>query len=122
MQVSIPRHWLILVAVADSPRLCPRCSPDLGPLAPCALAVGRALYLYTCQACIVVSLTFGCTNNVPAAFKVWADAGIAVYGFDVHGMGLSEPSKASDRILVKKFDYLPEDAIHFLEEVLQVRP
>ncbi|KAG2448537.1 hypothetical protein HYH02_006428 [Chlamydomonas schloesseri] len=58
-------------------------------------------------------------DRFDATFKVWTDAGIAVYGFDVHGMGLSEPLDKKDRILVKKFEYLPEDAVQFLEEVLQ---
>jgi len=38
--------------------------------------------------------------------KELAQAGIAVYGYDHHGHGLSEPTEPRDRALVQDFDYL----------------
>ncbi|KXZ55183.1 hypothetical protein GPECTOR_3g329 [Gonium pectorale] len=50
--------------------------------------------------------------------KVWADAGIAVYGFDAHGMGLSEPLAKGGRCYIKRFSHLLDDALLFISHVL----
>ncbi|GIL91124.1 hypothetical protein Vretimale_9569 [Volvox reticuliferus] len=51
--------------------------------------------------------------------KSWLASGIAVYGFDAHGMGLSEPLDDPSRALVRRFSYLVDDAVLYLETVLQ---
>ncbi len=50
---------------------------------------------------------------------MWAAAGIAVFGFDVHGMGLSEPLDDPGRALIRRFSFLVNDAVKYLDEVLQ---
>ncbi|KXZ55182.1 hypothetical protein GPECTOR_3g328 [Gonium pectorale] len=51
--------------------------------------------------------------------KVWTEAGIAVYGFDAHGMGHSEPLDEPSRGLVRSFSHLVDDALLYISEVLQ---
>lgn len=51
------------------------------------------------SACIAIMLWF-------AVFQHMADAGVAVYTFDVHGHGRSEPSVAGDRGLIKSYAHL----------------
>ena len=41
-----------------------------------------------------------------AVHRELAEAGIAVYGYDHHGHGLSEPKDPRDRALVGDFNYL----------------
>lgn len=50
-------------------------------------------------------------------FTVLAEAGIAVFSFDSHGMGKSEPTSDAERSLVKKFDHLVEDSMLYLDLV-----
>ncbi|GIL65895.1 hypothetical protein Vafri_19531, partial [Volvox africanus] len=51
--------------------------------------------------------------------KAWLASGVAVYGFDAHGMGLSEPLDDPSRALVRRFSYLVDDALLYLEKVLK---
>ncbi|EFJ44964.1 hypothetical protein VOLCADRAFT_106192 [Volvox carteri f. nagariensis] len=50
--------------------------------------------------------------------KYWVASGIAVFGFDAHGMGLSEPLDDAGRGLVRRFSHLVEDALMYHDKVL----
>ncbi len=41
-----------------------------------------------------------------AVFSRFAEAGIAVHGYDAHGHGLSEPSRKKDRAFVQRYSDL----------------
>jgi alpha-beta hydrolase superfamily lysophospholipase len=45
-------------------------------------------------------------EGLPAVFRRWAKAGIAVHTFDCHGHGKSEPHEEWDRFLVWDFNHL----------------
>uniref|UniRef100_A0A383VAU1 Serine aminopeptidase S33 domain-containing protein n=1 Tax=Tetradesmus obliquus TaxID=3088 RepID=A0A383VAU1_TETOB len=47
------------------------------------------------------------------AFQQLADAGIAVYFYDVHGFGRSEPAEPSQRALIWSYTYLVDDLCQF---------
>ncbi|GLI60601.1 hypothetical protein VaNZ11_002774 [Volvox africanus] len=51
--------------------------------------------------------------------KAWLASGVAVYGFDAHGMGLSEPLEDRSRALIRRFSHLVDDAVLYLEKVLK---
>eukprot|EP00775_Hariotina_reticulata_P010127 gene10127-10285_t len=52
-------------------------------------------------------------------FEHLSDAGIAVYTFDVHGHGKSEPKAASDRCLITSYKDLVDDLYCFVSVVEQ---
>ncbi|PNH07837.1 Monoglyceride lipase [Tetrabaena socialis] len=72
------------------------------------------------KACIFFQHGFGeYIERFDAVFQTWTSAGIAVYGFDTHGMGLSEPLDVPQRALVRKFAFLVEDSLKVLKDVVQ---
>ncbi|KAG2496090.1 hypothetical protein HYH03_005693 [Edaphochlamys debaryana] len=54
-----------------------------------------------------------------ASFEAWNAAGIAVVGFDAHGMGKSEPLDEPGRGYIRKFQYLVDDAIAYYTDFLK---
>ena len=52
--------------------------------------------------------------------QLFAAKGYAVWTFDAHGHGDSEPHEASNRVAIMQFSHLVDDTELFLEEV--VRP
>lgn len=42
----------------------------------------------------------------PAVFKAWAETGVAVFSYDAHGMGASEPKAPGERYLVQSMKHL----------------
>eukprot|EP00892_Ulva_mutabilis_P009489 jgi/Ulvmu1/6912/UM031_0119.1 len=51
--------------------------------------------------------------------KIFAKAGFAVWTFDAHGHGDSEPTEAAERHTLARFEHLVVDAEQFLLEVVQ---
>lgn len=56
-------------------------------------------------------------EGLPAVFRRWAKAGIAVHTFDCHGHGKSEPHEEWDRFLVWDFNHLVDDLVAFTKSV-----
>ena len=56
--------------------------------------------------CAVYELTSEGITTVYVVHRELAEAGIAVYGYDHHGHGLSEPKDPRDRALVHDFNNL----------------
>jgi hypothetical protein len=59
-------------------------------------------------------------NRFHQSCSEWASQGIAVYGFDPHSFGHSEPSDEPSRGLIKKFNHLVEDSLGYMDHVLKV--
>ena len=56
--------------------------------------------------------------NVYAGNKWFARKGYAVWMFDAHGHGLSEPSGEHEKFAVNAFSHLVEDAEQFLSKIV----
>ena len=54
----------------------------------------------------------------PAGHHFFANNGFAVWTFDVHGHGASEPFGERDRVAIRQFDHLVDDCEQFLTEVV----
>lgn len=54
-------------------------------------------------------------------FQMMADQGVAVYTFDVHGHGQSQPEGTAERCLITRFDDLVDDLYVFVAVVEQRR-
>ncbi|GLC59571.1 hypothetical protein PLESTB_001501600 [Pleodorina starrii] len=58
-------------------------------------------------------------DRFDASAKIWTESGIAMFGFDAHGMGLSEPFDEPSRALIRRFSHLVDDAVQYMDEVLK---
>lgn len=58
------------------------------------------------------------TATTAAGHHFFANHGFAVWTFDVHGHGASEPFGERDRVAIRQFDHLVADCEQFMNEVV----
>ncbi|KAL6751088.1 alpha/beta-hydrolase [Haematococcus lacustris] len=85
----------------------------------------RVQYLTQGDPCALVVFHTGIGEHVARydhVFVRMAAAGLAVYAYDVHGQGKSEPKEAKYRCYVHDFEDLVMDLLQFVQLVLDAQP